>query len=71
MYKLPVLAYQMLSSKTDSSSLVEIIKGKNIRITRVKEDAIHIDGEPFFMGTEIAVSVNPLSLNIITPDYEA
>lgn len=71
MYKLPVLAYQMLSSKTDSSSLVEIIKGKNIRISRVKEDAIHIDGEPFFMGTEIAVSVNPLSLNIITPDYEA
>lgn len=70
MYKLPVLAYEMLSSKTDNSKLVEIIKGKNINISRVKEDAIHIDGEPFFMGTEIAVSVNPLSLNIITPDYE-
>lgn len=70
MYKLPVLAYEMLRSKTDHSKLVEIIKGRNINISRVKEDAIHIDGEPFFMGTEIAVSVNPLSLNIITPDYE-
>jgi diacylglycerol kinase (ATP) len=70
MYKLPLLAYEMLNSKTDRSKLVEIIKGKNINISRIKEDAIHIDGEPFFMGTEIAVSVNPLSLNIITPDYE-
>jgi diacylglycerol kinase (ATP) len=70
MYKLPLLAYEMLNSKTDHSKLVEIIKGKNINISRIKEDAIHIDGEPFFMGTEIAVSVNPLSLNIITPDYE-
>jgi diacylglycerol kinase (ATP) len=71
MYKLPVLAYEMLSAKTDRSQLVEIIKGKNIHISRVKEDAIHIDGEPFFMGTEIVVNVKPLSLNIITPDYEA
>lgn len=70
MYKLPILAYEMLSSKTDRSKLVEIIKGKNIHISRVEQAAIHIDGEPFFMGTEIAVSVNPLSLNIITPDYE-
>lgn len=69
-YKLPVLAYEMLSAKTDRSNLVEIIKGKNIRIFRASEDAIHIDGEPFFMGTEIAVAVKPLSLNIITPDYE-
>lgn len=70
MYQLPVLAYEMLSSKTDQSKLVEIIKGKKIQISRIKEDSIHIDGEPFFMGTEITVAVNPLSLNIITPDYE-
>lgn len=70
MYKLPVLAYEMLNSKTDNSNLVEIIKGKNIQIYRPKDDAIHIDGEPFFMGREIAASVQPLSLNIITPDYE-
>lgn len=71
MYKLPVLAYQMLSATTNRSELVEIIKGKHIYITRVEEDAIHIDGEPFFMGKDIEISVLPLSLNIITPDYEA
>lgn len=71
LYKLPVLAYQMLRLKTDNSNLVEIIKGKNIHISRIKEDAIHIDGEPYFMGKEITVSITPLSLNIITPDYEA
>jgi diacylglycerol kinase (ATP) len=71
LYKIPVLAYQMLRLKTDNSKMVEIIKGKNIHISRIKEDAIHIDGEPYFMGKEIAVTVNPLSLNIITPDYEA
>lgn len=71
MYKLPVLAYEMLNSKTDHSQLVEIIKGKNIHISRMKDDAIHIDGEPFFMGKEIMVSVKPLSLNVITSDYEA
>lgn len=71
MYKLPLLAYEMLNSKTDHSKMVEIMKGKNIHISRMKDDAIHIDGEPFFMGREISVSVKPLSLNIITPDYEA
>lgn len=71
LYKLPVLAYEMLRLKTDNSNLVEIIKGKNIHISRIKEDAIHIDGEPYFMGKEITVSITPLSLNIITPDYEA
>lgn len=67
LYKLPVLAYEMLNAKTDQSDLVEIIRGKEIRILRSQDDAIHIDGEPFFMGREIEVSVAPLSLNIISP----
>jgi len=71
LYKLPVLAYEMMMAKTDRSTIVEIIKGKQIRIVRSMEDAIHIDGEPFFMGKEIAAGIVPLSLNIITPNYEA
>lgn len=67
MYKLPVLAYEMLNAKTDQSDMVEIIRGREIRILRSQDDAIHIDGEPFFMGREIEVSVAPLSLNIISP----
>ena len=68
---LPKLAYVMLRAKTHESDMVEIIRGKNIQILRPQEAAIHIDGEPFIMGKEITISVNPLSLNIITPNYEA
>lgn len=67
MYKLPVLGYQMLGGLSHRSDLVEIIRGRNIRIIREQEGAIHIDGEPFFMGRDIEVSVVPLSLNIIVP----
>lgn len=70
MYKLPLLAYEMISARTDRSKIVEIIKGRHIKIMRNQDDPIHIDGEPFFMGKEIEVSIVPLSLNIITPSYE-
>jgi diacylglycerol kinase (ATP) len=65
LYKLPVLAYQMLRATTDQSEMVEIIRGKRIKIIRAKEDSIHLDGEPFLMGTTIDMEVIPLSLKII------
>jgi diacylglycerol kinase (ATP) len=66
MYKLPVLAYEMLTSKTHRSELVEIISGKNITIKRVKENSIHIDGEPFLMGKNIEIGIIPQALKVIT-----
>ena len=71
LYKIPVLAMDMFRGNTHHSNLVEIIQGKKIRISRPEDAAIHIDGEPFFMGKDIDISVVPLSLNIITPAYEA
>lgn len=68
---LPKLAYQMLRANTHRSDMVDIIRGKNIIIKRNQEAAIHIDGEPYQMGRKIDIKVVPLSLNIITPDYEA
>jgi diacylglycerol kinase (ATP) len=68
--KLPKLAYVMLRGITQRSDMVEIIRGKEIHISRVQEAAIHIDGEPFIMGKEITISIVPLSLNIIIPEYE-
>jgi YegS/Rv2252/BmrU family lipid kinase len=67
LYKLPLLAYHMMTANTHRTDMVEIIQGKQIHISRPKEDAIHIDGEPFFMGKDIDISVKPLSLNIIVP----
>jgi diacylglycerol kinase (ATP) len=67
LYRLPVLAYYMLTARTHHTNMVEIIKGRDIRISRPTPAAIHIDGEPFMMGTEIAVAINPLSLNVLVP----
>ncbi len=68
---LPKLAYQMISGRTHRSDLVEIIRGRSIKIVRDHAAPIHIDGEPFQMDREIEISIAPLSLNIITPAYEA
>ncbi|GAA4207885.1 YegS/Rv2252/BmrU family lipid kinase [Pedobacter jeongneungensis] len=65
--KLPVLGYVMLRGMAESSDMIEIIKGKNIKIIREKAGAVHVDGEPLQMGTEITAVVNPLSLKVIVP----
>lgn len=67
LHKLPVLAYQMFNVKAGPSDMVEIIKGSNIRIVRDREGSIHIDGEPYIMGREIEIFIEPLSLNVICP----
>jgi len=65
--KLPVLGYVMLRGMAESSDMIEIIKGKNIKITRETAGAVHVDGEPLQMGIEIEAMVNPLSLKVIVP----
>ncbi len=65
--KLPVLGYVMLRGKAETSDMIEIIKGKNIKIIRETAGAVHVDGEPLQMGTEIQAVVNPLSLKVIVP----
>ena len=65
LYQLPVLAYQMLRAKTHQSTMVEIIRGKYIKINRTSGDAIHLDGETFDMDKDIVIEVLPLALNII------
>lgn len=65
--KLPVLSYVMLKGTAETSDMIEIIKGKNIRIYREHDGPVHIDGEPLQMGQTIEVNINPLSLEVIVP----
>ena len=65
--KLPLLGYVMLKGTAEHSEMIEIIKGKQIKILRETDGAVHIDGEPLKMGKEIAVSVAPLSLSVVVP----
>ncbi|WP_167459463.1 diacylglycerol/lipid kinase family protein [Pedobacter jejuensis] len=65
--KLPALSYIMLKGKAENSDMIEIIKGKNIKISRSKDGPVHVDGEPLIMGSEIEININPLSLEVIVP----
>nr|WP_285009972.1 diacylglycerol kinase family protein [Pedobacter sp. ELA7] len=65
LYKLPLLAYQMLLRQTDRFGLVEIIRGKEINILRESDGFVHIDGEPYLMGKDVHISVLPQALKII------
>lgn len=65
--KLPVLSYVMLKGTAETSDMIEIIKGKNIKIYREQEGPVHVDGEPLKMGKELEAKINPLSLEVIVP----
>lgn len=65
LHKLPILAYQMISATTHLYNMVEIIRGKKIKINRQAPGPIHLDGEPFLIDQIIDIAVLPLSLKVI------
>lgn len=67
LFKLPVLSYVMLKGTAETSDMIEIIKGKNIKISRAQDGPVHVDGEPLKMGKELEAKINPLSLEVIVP----
>ncbi|WP_316780844.1 diacylglycerol kinase family lipid kinase [Pedobacter antarcticus] len=71
LYKIPILAYHMLNASTERSGMVEIIKGREIRIVRKADAPIHLDGEPGLMSAELHIEVAPLSLKVIVPEDKA
>ena len=65
LYRFPEMGFRMLFKASESSKYVEIIKGKNISITRMQPGPIHLDGEPREAGVDIAINVMPATLQII------
>ncbi|MCX2573902.1 diacylglycerol/lipid kinase family protein [Pedobacter sandarakinus] len=65
--KLPLLSYIMLKGTAERSEMIEIIKGRKIKIARPTDGAVHVDGEPLHMDSEIEAEINPLSLKVIVP----
>lgn len=65
--KLPVLSYVMLRGTAETSDMVEIIKGRHIKIVRETDGAVHVDGEPLQMGKQIEAIIKPRSLKVIVP----
>lgn len=64
-YQFPVLGYRMFSKSTHKSKFVQILRAKNIKIIRENPSEVHVDGEPLLMGSELNISIKPLSLNVL------
>lgn len=65
---LPNMAYKLFTNSIDKSKYLEIMRGEEI-IVKQPHDYVHLDGEPVLLGKELHIRVNPLSLNIIVPDF--
>lgn len=65
LYLFPVLGYRMFSRSAHRSKYIEIIKAEEINILREGSGAIHLDGEPADMASELKINVKPLSLSVL------
>jgi YegS/Rv2252/BmrU family lipid kinase len=65
LFTFPVLVYHMFAKTSHRSKYVEILKGKEITITRENVGPIHLDGEPHNMEKVLNISIKHLSLNLI------
>ncbi|MEZ2337417.1 diacylglycerol kinase family protein [Mucilaginibacter sp. RCC_168] len=71
LWRFPEMGIRMLTKTSESTSYVEIIRGKQINVTRQTKGPIHLDGEPQVMGTAIHISIVPSSLKVIVgPTYK-
>lgn len=57
----------LLTRKIDASDYVEVIKAREVSLTRKKNKVVNLDGEPVKLGKALHVRVNPLSLSMIVP----
>lgn len=65
LYQIPILGVRLFSQTSHRSAYLEIIRGKEICISRNADGAVHVDGEPLQMGKELHIKIKPLSLSII------
>lgn len=64
-YDVPQLALQMFSKSIDKNIHILSFKASNVVIQRNNKGAVHFDGEPAEMGTEISFKIDPASLNLL------
>lgn len=63
----PKLCYQLMTKSLDQSPFMEMIPCKKVVIKNTSIIKGHLDGDPFTSNTELELTINPLSLNILVP----
>ncbi len=64
--ELPVILSSVLKGKLHLSDKTMVFTGTDFRIERLKEGSVHADGEPLWLGTEININIEPLSLKVLS-----
>ena len=65
-WRFPEMGLRMLTKTSEGTKFVEIIRGKQIQVTRNKPGPAHLDGEPVKTGIITDIKVIPASLKVIT-----
>ncbi|WP_183566812.1 diacylglycerol/lipid kinase family protein [Mucilaginibacter sp. SP1R1] len=65
LWRFPEMGIRMLTKTSEGTSYVEIIRGRQINVTREADGPIHLDGEPQVMGKAIHINIVPNSLKVI------
>lgn len=66
-YEGPALLISLLDQSIDKSKYDEIIRARKIHIRHDSPLLGHVDGEPLMLGTDVDISILPLSLKVIVP----
>ncbi len=64
-FRIPLIANLLLLRLVDKSALVQIVKTKGVKVQRITNGIVNIDGEAINLDKELEIKINPLSLKII------
>lgn len=67
MISAPYILGLLWRNKINNSGYMEVIKAREVQLTRSRDKVVNLDGEPVKVGKDISIKVNPLSLKIIVP----
>jgi diacylglycerol kinase (ATP) len=65
LYAMPAISVRLFAKSLDNSAYLDYHKASKCIIEREADGPIHLDGEPFFMGKKLELSVMPLGLKVL------
>ncbi|MGH9419181.1 MAG: diacylglycerol/lipid kinase family protein [Thermoanaerobaculia bacterium] len=68
LFRLPMLAAQLVTGTFHRARGVSTMRGRSITITRHTSGAAHLDGEPVTLPETLTIEIVPRSLRVIVPD---
>ncbi len=63
--------WRFFTGTIHKSSLVETYTAKKVTIEVKEETAVHVDGEGYLLKQDLQFSLNPLSLQVLTPKFNS